>query len=162
MIFLMGPAASFFLTKCRQTVLRAPWTDFDNFWSFEKLCFWIFEEYFFEGSRCYWSPKFSVASSSRWGIQNFQNASTRCSQINMWEWDLQLKVPELSFELRECEYVMRYRNLSQVISGRSRRPQGQEQEAEKEVQNSGQELIRTSLSKVLFSLWTIGWNYFEF
>ena len=26
----------------------------------------------------------------------------------------------------------------------------------KEVQNSGQELIRTSLSKVPFSLWTIG------
>ena len=39
-----------------------------------------------------------------------KNASTRCSQINLWEWDLQLKVPELSFELREYEYVMIDRN----------------------------------------------------
>ena len=75
----MGPSVPFFLTKSRQTVLRAPWTDLDNFCSFEKLCFWIFGNSFFEGSRCYWSPNFSVASSSQWGwIKKFQNGSNFC------------------------------------------------------------------------------------
>ena len=70
-LFFNGPERFFFLTKSRQIVLRAPWTDFDNFWSFEKLCFWIFRKYIFKGSRCYWSSKFSVASSSRWVDSKF-------------------------------------------------------------------------------------------
>ena len=38
-----------FLAKCRQIVLRAPWTDFDDFWSVEKLCVWILRKPFFRG-----------------------------------------------------------------------------------------------------------------
>ena len=54
LFFLMDPVCTIFLTKCRQTVFRAPVIDSAQFFSSEKLCFSTFEKLFFGGSMLMW------------------------------------------------------------------------------------------------------------
>ena len=83
----MGPEKlqrSFFFAKSRQTVLRAPWTDFDNFWSVGKLCFSIFWKRFFliNADVDFSPPKNRHTPWFGWYTAMFPNQSVRVRSYN--------------------------------------------------------------------------------
>ena len=92
------------LTKSRQTVLWAPWTDFDNFCSVEKLCFWIFERFFLRVN-----ADVDFPSKTRCIVVSLVGWRSR-SLINLWDSGLQLKVLDQGIHHTKCECGMRMWN----------------------------------------------------